>query len=46
MCVWVLSHVQFFATPQTVAHQAPLFLGFPKQEYWSGLQMGSSQPRD
>ena len=23
--------------PWTVAHQAPLFMGFPKQEYWSGL---------
>ena len=26
-----------FATPWTVAHQAPLSKGFPKQEYWSGL---------
>ena len=26
-----------FATPQTVAHQAPLSMGFPRQEYWSGL---------
>ena len=26
-----------FATPWTVAHQAPLFMGFPRQEYWSGL---------
>ena len=25
------------ATPQTVAHQAPLSMGFSKQEYWSGL---------
>ena len=25
------------ATPCTVAHQAPLFMGFPKQEYWHGL---------
>ena len=25
------------ATPWTVARQAPLFLGFPRQEYWSGL---------
>ena len=25
------------ATPWTVAHQAPLSVGFPKQEYWSGL---------
>ena len=24
-------------TPWTVAHQAPLFTGVPKQEYWSGL---------
>ena len=27
----------FFATPWTVAHQAPLSLGFSRQEYWSGL---------
>ena len=26
-----------FATPWTVAHQASLSKGFPKQEYWSGL---------
>ena len=32
----VLSHVQIFVTPQTVA-QAPLSLGFYKQEYWRGL---------
>ena len=25
------------ATPWTVAHQAPLSMGFPSQEYWSGL---------
>ena len=25
------------ATPPTVAHQAPLSMGFPRQEYWSGL---------
>ena len=24
-------------TPWTVAHQAPLFMGFPRQEYWSGF---------
>ena len=24
-------------TPRTVAHQAPLVIGFPRQEYWSGL---------
>ena len=26
-----------FATPWTVAHQAPLLVGFPGQEYWSEL---------
>ena len=26
-----------FAMPWTVAHQVPLSMGFPKQEYWSGL---------
>ena len=31
------SQVWFFATLWTVAHQAPLSLGFSKQEYWSGL---------
>ena len=25
-----------FVTLWTVAHQAPLFMGFPRQEYWSG----------
>ena len=28
-------------TPWTVAHQAPLSMGFPKQEYWSGLPFPS-----
>ena len=32
-----LSHVLLFVTPWTVAHQVPLSMGFPKQEYWSGL---------
>ena len=31
------SHVQLFVTPWTVAHQSPLSMGFPRQEYWSGL---------
>ena len=30
-----------FETPWTVAHQAPLFVGFPRQEYWCGLQFSS-----
>ena len=37
MCVSVLSLVQLFATPKTVAHQAPLFMGFSRQEYWNGV---------
>ena len=32
------------ATPWTVAHQAPLSMGYPRQEYWSGLPFPS--PRD
>ena len=32
-----LSHVRLFATPWTVVHQAPLSVGFSRQEYWSGL---------
>ena len=35
--VCVLSCIQLFATPWTVAHQAPLSMGFPRQEYWNGL---------
>ena len=31
------SHVQLFATLWTVAHQALLFMGFSRQEYWSEL---------
>ena len=31
------SRVQLFATPWTAAHQAPLSMGFSRQEYWSGL---------
>ena len=33
----MLSTVRVFATSQTVAHQAPLSMGFYRQEYWSGL---------
>ena len=31
------SHVQLIVTLWTVACQAPLFMGFSRQEYWSGL---------
>ena len=44
-CAQSLSHVQLFATPWTIAHQiySPglLSMGFPKQEYWSGLPFPS-----
>ena len=36
-CVQLLSHVWLFGTLWTVACQAPLSLGFSRQEYWSGL---------
>ena len=36
-----LIHVLLFATPWTVTHQAPLFMGFPRQEYWIGLPFPS-----
>ena len=34
---WSLSRVRLFATPWTVARQAPLSMEFSRQEYWSGL---------
>ena len=37
-----LSCIPLFATPWTVAHQAPLSVGFSRQEYWSGLPCPSS----
>ena len=37
----LLSRVRLFATPWTVAHQAPLSMGFSRQEYWSGLPFPS-----
>ena len=35
--VKLLSHVQLPVTPWTAAHQAPLSMGFSRQEYWSGV---------
>ena len=39
-----------FVTSWTVAHQVPLCIGFPRQEYWSGLPFPSPgdlpNPRD
>ena len=46
-CVKSLSHVRLFVTPWTVAlqapvaRQAPLSMGFSRQEYWSGLPFPS-----
>ena len=43
------SYVQFLVTLWTVAHEAPLSMGFSRKEYWSGFPFpppGSSQPRD
>ena len=40
-CAQVLSHVQVFVIPWTVAHQSPLSIGFSRQEYWSGLPFPS-----
>ena len=36
-CAQLLSRIWLFATPWMVARQAPLSLGFSRQEYWSGL---------
>ena len=36
-----LNRVRLFATPWTVAYQAPPFMGFSRQEYWSGLPFPS-----
>ena len=44
VCVCTLSHIRLFATPWTIAHQAPLSMGFSRKEYWRGLL--SPPPRD
>ena len=36
MCQLV-SHIGLFVTSGTGAHHTPLSMGFPRQEYWSGL---------
>ena len=36
-----LSCVRLFCNPMTVPHQAPLSIGFSRQEYWSGLPIPS-----
>ena len=37
----LLGRVQLFATPWTVAYQAPPSMGFSRQEYWSGVPFPS-----
>ena len=39
--VCVLSYVQLFVTPRIVGCQAPLSMGFSRQEYWNGLPFPS-----
>ena len=38
---YLLSHVRLFGIPWTVARQAPLSIGFSRQEYWSELPFPS-----
>ena len=38
-----LSSVRLLATPWTAAYQAPLSMGFSRQEYWSGVPLPSPQ---
>ena len=45
--VKLLSHVRLFTTPWTAAYlQAPLSMGFSRQEYWSGLPLPSLAEND
>ena len=41
-----LGRVRLFVTLWTAAHQAPLSMGFFRQEYWSGLPFPSPPPGD
>ena len=38
-----LSRVRLFLTPWTAAYQAPLSMGFSRQEYWGGVPLPSPQ---
>ena len=40
-CTKSLSRLRLFATPWTAAYQAPLSMGFSRQEYWNGLPFPS-----
>ena len=37
VCVKLLSRVHLFVTPWTADSQAPLSMGFSREEYWTGL---------
>ena len=42
MYVYVLSHIQLFVTPWTIAHQAPLSMGFPLPlSHWGFQEIGN-----
>ena len=43
MCVRACMLSHFCETLQTVAHQAPLSMGFSRQQYWSGLPLPSPE---
>ena len=43
MKVKSLSHVRLFVTPWSAVYQAPPFMGFSRQEYWSGVPLPSPQ---
>ena len=40
-CCLVAKSCLTLSTPWTVAHQVPLSMGFPREEYWSGLSLPS-----
>ena len=41
LCAQTLNRVRLFTTPWTISLEAPLSMGFPRQEYWSGLPFPS-----
>ena len=43
--VKLLSRVWLLATPWTTAHQVPPSMGFPRQEYWSGVPLPSPKSK-
>ena len=42
VCTWLLSRARLFTAPWTAHPQAPLSMGFSRQEYWSRLPFPSS----